>query len=228
MANQQCSTQIVVLLFKSFPPNFHGQFTIIQIMYACVYIHTSYFNLPSKCPKRGKILKVWTSWSKRVWISFVAPRAAWQRARLGLGLWSRFQPSTRCRYINICCISIYCMTLWYIYVYINMIWYYLYMYLYIDTHIYRDVIKPREILRLASKYHPPVTNLHPDLFSQKHVPERSWRRGVVVHKLSIITFPCGIFPSAYELYKKSFLWGSDGKFPFQPWLGRQDYFYARY
>ena len=50
-------------------------------------------------------------------------------------------------------------------------------------------------------------NLHPDLFSQKHVPERSWRRGVVVHELSIIIFPCEIFPSTYELYKKSFRMG---------------------
>ena len=35
-------------------------------------------------------------------------------------------------------------------------------------------------------------------------------------------------PSAYELYKKSFRMGSDGKIPFQPWLRRQDYFYVRY
>lgn len=178
--------------------------------------------------KVSKSPKVWTSWSKRVWISFVAPRAAWQRARLGLGLWSRFQPSTRCIYINICCISIYCMTLWYIYICIHKYDMIPFIHVFIYIYIYRNVIKPGENLRLASKYHQPVMNLKTDLFSQTHVPERSRRRGVVVHKLSIIIFPCAIFLSAYELYKKSFRLGSDGRIPFQPWRRRQDYFYVRY
>lgn len=133
-------------------------------------------------------------------------------------------------YISTYVVFLYIVWLYDIYIYICIHKYDMipFIHVFIYIYIYRNVIKPGENLRLASKYHQPVMNLKTDLFSQTHVPERSRRRGVVVHKLSIIIFPCAIFLSAYELYKKSFRLGSDGRIPFQPWRRRQDYFYVRY
>lgn len=220
MANQQCSTQIVVLLFKSFPPNFHGQFTIIQITYTCIFIyctHISYFNLPSKCPKSVKIPQG-VNIMKQEGVNFICgPAGRVAESEAGLGIMISISAINE-MYIYQHMLYFYILYDFMIYIYICIHKYDMipFIHVFIYIYIYRNVIKPGENLRLASKYHQPVMNLKTDLFSQTHVPERSRRRGVVVHKLSIMIFPCAIFLSAYELYKKSFRLGSDGRIPFQP------------
>ena len=191
MANPQCSTQIVVLLFKSFPPNFHGQFTIIQItLYMYIDILYTYFifqppiKVPEKCQNpprcehheaRGCEFHLW-------------PRGPRGRERGWAWDYNLDFSHQRDVDISTCVVFLYIVWLYDIFIYIyikhDMILF-IHVFIYIDIHIYRNVIKPGEILRLASIYHPPVMNLRPDLFSQKHVPERSWRRGHVEHSISL-------------------------------------------